>query len=419
MVKLLRYVVATFVLAHRLHAAELPAESPDRHLGVTACNSVLCHNAVAPWRQGRVRLDEYRIWRRDDAHARAYDALLSTDGQRIGQRVGVVAEKAPLCLDCHTDRAVATGAQHTLREGVTCEACHGGAERWLESHARGASPEDNLARGMYPARDPVQRAELCVSCHVGTAQKQVTHRLLAAGHPRLVFELDTFTAREPPHAVPKASPTSAELWATGQGVVARARAALLASPTAWRGPWPELSGFDCATCHRDARDEAAPARPISTNGRMGVPRLDRAAIAPWLDALATRDAATAAALARAFDDFDAAVTRGAPDRVARAAAWSAQVNASVARTLPIRFTAADVEAVLRRVADCDQRRPAPTYLEAEQLTMAAQALLATRESVASLSADARLAPLFAGTRRFWDFAPTGFTTGLRTLCPHD
>ena len=39
----------------------------------------------------------------------------------------------------------------------------------------------------------------CLSCHFGDETKFVTHRLMGAGHPRLSFELDTFTAIEPAH----------------------------------------------------------------------------------------------------------------------------------------------------------------------------------------------------------------------------
>ena len=404
-------------------AAELPRDAPARHLGVTVCSTALCHNAVAPWRQGGARLDEYRIWRRDDAHARAYEVLRGEAGQRIGRRFGVATpEQAPVCLDCHADRAANTGPQHTVRDGVACEVCHGGAERWLDSHAHGASHQDNLARGMYPTDDPVRRAELCVSCHVGTTRTPLTHRLLAAGHPRLVFELDTFTVRQPPHAVEdddyrarKPVPSSAELWAVGQGVVAQARAALLASPATWSGGvWPELSVFDCGTCHRDATAGAGDARH-APGTRPGLPRLD-ASLLGWLEILAHRDPSHAAALGRAWAALDAAVAGSTPERVRRAATVLEQVTASTTRWLPIRLDRDDVEVLLRRIADCDHVRPAPSYLEAEQLAMAAQALVATRTPSQHIADDPRLAPLFDRTRRFWGFGPAAFVKGLQGLC---
>ena len=405
-----------FLLVHTVvSASELPSAAPDRHLGVAACSSALCHNAVAPWRQSGARLDEYRVWRRDDPHARAFEVLRSEAGQRIGQRFGAATpEQAAVCLNCHADRASARGPRFTVNDGVTCEACHGGAERWLESHARGASHQDNLAHGMYPTDDPVRRAELCVSCHVGTTRQQVTHRLLAAGHPRLEFELDTFTARQPPHAeldddyrARKPVPSSAELWATGQGIVARARLALIASPATWAGgAWPELSAFDCGTCHRaTATDERAP--PRARGPRPGLPRL-ATGLGPWLDVLAGRDPDAAQALSRTLAGLDVAVAAGAVDRMQRAGALSAQVAATTSRWLPLRLDAGDIDALLSRVADCEQVRPPSSYIEATQWTMAAQALLAR--------SDPGLAPLFDRTHRFWEFDAAAFDRALRALC---
>jgi len=38
-----------------------------------------------------------------------------------------------------------------------------------------------------------------MSCHVGTPEKRVDHEMIAAGHPDLTFELDTFSAVMPRH----------------------------------------------------------------------------------------------------------------------------------------------------------------------------------------------------------------------------
>ena len=45
------------------------------------------------------------------------------------------------------------------------------------------------------------RAGLCLSCHFGNQEKFVTHRMMGAGHPRMSFELDTFTQLQPAHFV--------------------------------------------------------------------------------------------------------------------------------------------------------------------------------------------------------------------------
>ena len=55
---------------------------------------------------------------------------------------------------------------------------------------------------MRDLRDPAQRAEVCVSCHVGNVEqgKVVTHAMFAAGHPPLPsFEIVNFSRNEPQH----------------------------------------------------------------------------------------------------------------------------------------------------------------------------------------------------------------------------
>ena len=52
---------------------------------------------------------------------------------------------------------------------------------------------------MRDLRDPVRRAENCLTCHLGTADKAVDHEMIAAGHPDLYFELASFTAAMPRH----------------------------------------------------------------------------------------------------------------------------------------------------------------------------------------------------------------------------
>lgn len=55
------------------------------------------------------------------------------------------------------------------------------------------SHADNVTAGLYPTDRVADRAELCLSCHLGNGDKFATHRIMAAGHPRQSFELDTFT----------------------------------------------------------------------------------------------------------------------------------------------------------------------------------------------------------------------------------
>jgi hypothetical protein len=181
----------------------LPAQGLNKHMGVTSCASSVCHGSVTPSKTYDVLLNEYVTWSHNDAHAKAFNVLRSLKSRAIATKLAIGdPASAKECLDCHTDNVPPQqrGEKFSLADGIGCEACHGGSEYWLATHtSKRASYRDNLTHGMYPTADLRQRTELCLSCHYGTADKFATHRMMAAGHPRLSFEMDTFLALQPPH----------------------------------------------------------------------------------------------------------------------------------------------------------------------------------------------------------------------------
>jgi hypothetical protein len=239
----------------------LPEADGQVHLGVASCASSVCHGKVSPDESSPVLLNEASTWRREDDHSRAYRTLRSQQSQDIAQKLGLPsAVGADICLDCHADNIESEfrGAKFQISDGVGCEACHGGSQEWIKSHAEsGTSHADNLMKGMYPTESPLARAELCLSCHLGTRDKFATHQIMGAGHPRLAFELETFTANQPAHyivdddyAVRKPFIDSAHMWLVGLAISARESARLLQSPLFQTpGLIPELSFFQCHDCH--------------------------------------------------------------------------------------------------------------------------------------------------------------------------
>ena len=146
---------------------------------------------------------------------------------------------------------------------MSCEACHGPAEKWIQSHvAPGATHADNVAHGLYPASDPVAQARLCLACHFGNKDKFVTHRMMGAGHPRISFELDTFSQTQPAHFVAdadwqkrKGAWDPARVWAVGQALAAAELLDVVIDPRRSRdGLFPELVVFDCHACHHPMTD---------------------------------------------------------------------------------------------------------------------------------------------------------------------
>ena len=250
----------SLTLGLQVNAQESPAE-PAKYLGVVTCSGSTCHGAPTPLVDSKVMQNEFITWHRDDAHAKAYRVLLEEKGQKIAHNLGLAnAGAAPECLTCHANNApeARRGKRFQIADGVGCEVCHGPASGWLGMHVTGeASRADNLKVGMYPTEEPTARAELCLSCHLGTKDKFATHRIMGAGHPRLSFELDTYTLLQPAHFRTDADYRArkhvyphVQVWAIGQAAAA-ARSLDLFLSDKWQGTGilPEFAFFDCHACH--------------------------------------------------------------------------------------------------------------------------------------------------------------------------
>jgi hypothetical protein len=101
--------------------------------------------------------------------------------------------------------------------------------------------------------------------------------MMAAGHPRIAFELDLFSALQQHHdedadyAQRKPRTDSVRLWAVGQAEAVRRQLDLFARPGfGSEGIFPEFVFYDCHSCHRQITDgperrltfESNPGRPI-------------------------------------------------------------------------------------------------------------------------------------------------------------
>tara|TARA_Y100000766_G_scaffold259820_1_gene249131 strand:+ start:563 stop:1858 length:1296 start_codon:yes stop_codon:yes gene_type:complete len=237
------------------------ADEKSLHLGVKTCSATTCHGAVEPWQNSVVAQNEYLIWSKHGSHSKAYKTLKGKHARVIGQRLGIGSpEKSKTCLVCHTDYVPEKlqGENYSKADGVGCEACHGGAEFWIGEHVSGLSSRAKLVSfGMNPTEDPVKRAELCLSCHQSNSQKKVTHQMMGAGHPRLSFELDTYTINQPSHAridfdyrQRKSVTDSAQLWAIGQAISSREQMKYLSKAMRDKTRlFPELTLFECGSCH--------------------------------------------------------------------------------------------------------------------------------------------------------------------------
>lgn len=253
----------------------LPWQGDADHLGVATCAGSTCHGSAEALDATTVLQNEYLTWHRRDAHAQAYATLYSERSERIARRLGLgAAYKADTCLDCHADNVPAErrGRRFQIADGIGCEACHGGAENWIRSHVNGEpSHADNVERGMYPTDRPGARADLCLSCHYSHPQTPMRHRIMAAGHPPLQFELATFSRIQPAHyqvdadyRERKTAPSAARTWAAGQIADAREVLGRLRDDLFRAGLFPELYYFDCNACHHDFGAADWVSRPAGT-----------------------------------------------------------------------------------------------------------------------------------------------------------
>lgn len=266
LMRLSHWLLLLTVSATTAMAQTLPQQASDRHEGVASCATSVCHGKVSPDPASTVWLNEYRIWLRQDFHSRAYRTLQTAQSQAIAAKLGLAsAHTADICLDCHADNVPAEkrGRRFQISDGVACEACHGGSGRWLESHAeKGTTHSDNIKAGMYPTEQPLARAQLCLSCHLGTRDKFATHKIMGAGHPRLSFELETFTANQPMHfevdedyRARKPAIARVNMWLTGLLVSARDTVVLLQSERFTAAfPMPEPAFYQCHACHHSMDD---------------------------------------------------------------------------------------------------------------------------------------------------------------------
>lgn len=306
--------------------------------GVASCAGSTCHGRSEG--DGKVvRQDELMHWQepssKGGAHSRAYAALGSARGQRIAAALGLGnASSASACLGCHATNAGAgeRGPRFQLSDGVGCESCHGASSGWLSTHyAVPATHVSNIAQGMIPLENPKARASVCLDCHFGSGKpgQFVTHGMMAAGHPRVAFELDLFSDlqrhwdEDADYRQRKGGGDSVRLWAVGQAEAVQRSLGLFAQPQfATEGLFPQFYFFDCHSCHRGIDDQPNRARKFEVNPGRPMPF----GLPPYNDENIIMLSAVAQVLAPgqagAFDaasrSFHTAMGQGRPQAVAAA-----------------------------------------------------------------------------------------------------
>jgi hypothetical protein len=290
--------------------AELPLPADEQPVniftGVGSCASGACHGSSKSG-SAEAWQSSYTVWALEDKHSRAYRILFELPARQIVAQLDKLQDASQAkpfedrrCLGCHASvEPEDRGVNDMLVDGVGCEACHGAAGRWLAQHTTWQERDvagQAAAFGMNYTKDFAVRARVCVDCHVGAPQRphetvthDMNHDLIAAGHPRLTFELTTLLAQMPRHWNPNKPAAKllaldeSQAWALGQAVTARAAIKLLgerarranqdstAKHTRLEPAWPEFSEYECFSCHHSLHEDgprpSVPQEQSAADGR--------------------------------------------------------------------------------------------------------------------------------------------------------
>ena len=391
-----------------LHEASSEMRGTDpRYVGPGSCSAVACHGGIQPRSDTKVLQNEYSTWVTADKHAHAYTALTGPLGQQMASILKIgPAEKAQKCLVCHALSVPPAehARQFDIAEGVSCESCHGPASQWLGPHIQPAALHAKMVSlGLYDNKNLVLRTEKCLSCHLGTASASVDHEMIAAGHPDLTFELDSFTAVEPPHWIEHAADHKSadadplfgvRAWAIGEAVELR-ESMLRVSRRAHSGPWPEFSEMDCMTCHHALTGPQSWRQQAGySDRRAGDPPYNQARYTVFHLFADEIDPVTNAELAAELRKLAKLITAMSPDRATAEA--SANHAAELAQKMVTEVAAAQYdharsERLLRAIAADGDNIAKQGERSAEQATMTVDSLYIAQAKSGGTNAATRAA----------------------------
>jgi hypothetical protein len=356
------------------------------------------------------------IWNHADRHSQSLASLRNPLADRIARALAapgqppIPADQDVRCLACHASVSVVKGREPTLAwnsMGVGCEACHGQPEKWISQHYAWRASKSTDLRDRYREHnmnwlgDPIDRARACVGCHVGSPPtpiagseatlpaRDVNHDLIAAGHPRLDFDLDVYLRAMPPHWTENSVDADRHVRQWAAGVWESTRAALelthFHALSAGDAPWPELADWQCFACHQNLHDrKESPAASPTQSAKPGQPAWaqDRWSLFPAVSSVMS---ITDQPPPELLDRFQKQLALWNPDRDAvrdhtrELVAWiDAQPAVNPAAFDHTHLQTALRETILRRLD-----RPDPlTWNELAQFDLAFQ----------SLAADSRLTP---------------------------
>jgi Cytochrome c554 and c-prime len=394
-----------------LWAVESSAQEMPKYTGPGSCAAPSCHGGVQARSDTSVLQNEYSTWVVKDKHPHAYEALKSKVAVRMAKALGLPdAVSASRCLACHAVSAPKEQRSPNftdIGDGVSCELCHGPASNWLGSHMSGdwkkLSAQQKAATGYVDLHEPTQRAEQCLTCHLGTQDRNVDHELIAAGHPDLYFELASFQQAMPAHwkekNLDKDPWFEVRTFAAAQGMQLSKQLDRVAR-NATTGIWPEYADLDCFACHHsltNAENSWQQERGYAGH-RPGNPPWQLSRFVVLKQVLNEVDASSAKSLETSVNQMSASVTALNNNKTAIAAQAKslADTVAKIAKMLEsANYDQARASRILKGIAGDADYISRQGERAAEQATMA---INATYNAVSAQSRPANDAQIRAGIK---------------------
>jgi hypothetical protein len=336
-------------------------EEGAQFVGAVGCRSSSCHGGAGEKRS------QYITWSQKDFHTKAFAILLNARSAQIAEGAGLTSAPASArCTVCHSPFASVSqsrlGPNARIDEGVSCESCHGAASGWLRGHTRSDWTYANrVSAGMHDLRNLSARANACVACH-----QNIDSDILKAGHPALVFELDSQSINEPKHWRDDDPQTGPRSWLVGQAVALREAA------------WHARTDADASP---DSQETSLALAWLLAKVTMSDPALPKV---------------------NEPDSSDLEPLQKESEALARSASTWKATNESMM-------------SILRAIAESDaefaKQKPESNFYRAVRVTLAVERL-----SVAmSLKIDAELAALRKDVERHYDFDAPAFAEHLRAV----
>ncbi len=197
-------------------------EDSEAYIGRASCASATCHGGISG--RGPAWNSSLRTWEATDTHHAAAGIVLLSDQSKqmvaalVGSTFNETTYRATLierCASCHSPNLIDRQSpamssevdwRREISDGVSCEACHGPAAKWLELHTLQVSDDrvSTLGSGRLPTKPWLERTDNCLRCHLGSRPagsvvRDMNHDLIAAGHPALRFDMSLYHSILPAH----------------------------------------------------------------------------------------------------------------------------------------------------------------------------------------------------------------------------